>query len=711
MNQRDVSILILDDNAGSFTPELETVTIRTLEEFEEIDAELNRQSGAFGQQIPDVIFLDSKFGDNKRGWRSFLPRLRSRFPNAFIHIMSELTYSNIDEEFEKDWGNWREIVALEDLINTDTRIFFFPKPPGEERLKSHIRTVIEDLRHREGEKLELTLALVKASLLAYSSLLGSSLQQLCREHFSDRKPVDPPYGFDMVVEEVIRKQFANRVHEFGLILATEEEGMQNRIYRRIREPRFFLFSDPLDGSSALRKFLKPYAELPDWHGTDLGTFLQTELQRPEVRSIWEEKHAGPVDFYSPTLSLTLAETDRVFASALISLFTGKLFLSVQSGNYVFDLTSNDGKKIVEGVSKRPHLNDVVLVPGAKQLAIGVREESGDALISGMPLSFPVKDTKPAYLLAQLKAKPLLNDAVASISYEHFSRNVQPTLKGCIDVDSSLQLRYVRNDFSPGPARVLFLSDLFQPHECEVFIGNEEFRAEVSEMLGKAGRHIIESYRLILANGEPLTEWIHWFAFLENDPDHSLVAYRLNHPTESRWKDDVKASMAPPEVCSAFKSGYLDIRTLYSSFLEGMHRYTDTVVVCHRGDPEIVRLFENMGFYDAASRGISTRISNALAELLKELESSKCDKTAKMAGVGCIKRLKEKVADIGKAGEQVSLDETKHNVERALQELQSSLEVLAARPPKNDRLFQMFVFVSRLFDVWIHPVFLQIRPIR
>jgi hypothetical protein len=204
-----------------------------------------------------------------------------------------------------------------------------------------------------------------------------------------------------------------------------------------------------------------------------------------------------------------------------------------------------------------------------------------------------------YLLGQLKAKPLLNDAQATVSYEHFARNIQPLVRELIDVDSSLQLRYARNDFSPGPSRVLFLSDRFQPRECDVFIGDEQFKREMTQLLGGAGRRVMESYRLVLANGEPVTEWIHWFAFLQNDPNCALVAYRLNRPAESRWKDDVKASMAPPEVCSAFKCGYFDIRTLYSSFLDGMHRYTDTILICRRGDSEMITLLERVGFYDSA----------------------------------------------------------------------------------------------------------------
>jgi hypothetical protein len=259
--------------------------------------------------------------------------------------------------------------------------------------------------------------------------------------------------------------------------------------------------------------------------------------------------------------------------------------------------------------------------------------------------------------------------------------------------------------------VLFLSDRFQPRECEVFIGDEDFKREVTQLLGNAGRQVLESYRLILANGEPVTEWIHWFAFLQNDPNHSLVAYRLNRPAESRWKDDVKASMAPPEVCSAFKCGYFDMRTLHSSFLEGMHRYTDTILVCRRDDLAMVTLLENSGFYDSPSRGVGVRICGALDELSRQLELLKVNPPIGNvdALTALAKKLRDDIAISTGTGEVRALALTTTKVQKTLDDLESSLKAIVIGTAMNDHALQIFVFVSRLLEMWIHPMFKQIQP--
>jgi hypothetical protein len=646
-NTPRIRVLILDDDLGP--EDLPTdfrssnIDIDFVSDVEEMRQCLERGAGAFSG-ARDLVVLDSLLDGTTRGWRTFALKIRARYPDAWLYLASSLPDDNLDDEFRPASAKAPDVALaaeLEDLVNLDPRVVFLPKPPASAGQTAH-HMLISVVLARANELLDDKLVALRlmdkmadAIADAYGALLGEPVLSLVATRSLEAKPVDPPHCVDLLLERAIQRHFLPEVQACGLVLATEEEGIQNILYRKVTRPRYFLFSDPFDGSSAFCKAvsaIKLEGDLPNAPSAadtakvhklekltvligalrvkkaSLGHVLDVLTERaaadagyPEWAANLVDKLAalpvckltfsqfrervfddsagwrkyGPWALNAPMLSITLAEPDGVLASIVLNTFTGEAYVSrPDTGN------------------RRYNLGGEGLAPG----------EYGEFLRGpGSPLAW-ADTSKAVHLLAQLKAKPLLDSGQSSATFEHFSSCVREMLgpvEARISVDDSLLIRYARNDFSPGPGRILFLME--EPARAYYggspdgvsrtvgtwaakVHGNDE-NLDFDLLLGP-GEPILERYRLIAANGEPITEWIHWFAFLRNGGEGRPVALRLAKPCAHKWKPDTLVSMAPADSASVFRNSSFDLGRLFSAYFVKSHRYTDTIVVCDRHVAEI-----------------------------------------------------------------------------------------------------------------------------
>jgi hypothetical protein len=138
-----------------------------------------------------------------------------------------------------------------------------------------------------------------------------------------------------------------------------------------------------------------------------------------------------------------------------------------------------------------------------------------------------------------------------------------------DWEKSFDYRLKQGDFTPGPGRILFLARLpaLERYETTSLDSQE--------------------YACILSTGEPLTEWIGWFAFLRHAT--GLSAYCLRRRGEiwghsmHRHSTNDPTSLLPDEICSIFRDGYMDLGVLHSAYAGKMRRYKDTILVAFDAD--------------------------------------------------------------------------------------------------------------------------------
>jgi hypothetical protein len=146
-----------------------------------------------------------------------------------------------------------------------------------------------------------------------------------------------------------------------------------------------------------------------------------------------------------------------------------------------------------------------------------------------------------------------------------------------NLEKSFERRGKMHDFTPGPGRILFLTEVA-----------EEYSANVADP------HEKELYACILSSGEPLTEWVGWFAFLRHTTALSAYCLRTGMGNVCQHKiqrDNIRGTMMPPEVASLFKDGMMDFEVLHTGYRDAMQNYTDSIVVFFNNDESWKRIFE------------------------------------------------------------------------------------------------------------------------
>lgn len=347
-------------------------------------------------------------------------------------------------------------------------------------------------------------------------------------------------SIDVKTEENIREMFGPLIHEHKIVICTEEAGVQNKVIYRVDRPVFYIFSDPFDGSSAMKEWI-------DCLITENSSIMTSKLKdiilNKDYMKIWEGNY-GPKELNSPMISIVLTERYHVIGNVLINLFTGDLYFSNDMGNYRSNITSYnetnpDSYRQLEFRTYKGIEENKLFLCTLQYKKYNEYEEEKE----GKPQDFQ-------FLM-------------------HFIECIKPHIPADYDLKQSFKKRKQRNDFTPGPGRILFLTTIAE--ECST--GKEDEQKEL--------------YSCILSSGEPLTEWAGWFAFLQHS-NRKFRAYCLrtgsgNVCQHQIQRDNIKGTMLPTEVGSLFKSGMMDFEVLHTGYRGAMHNYTDSIVVFFDND--------------------------------------------------------------------------------------------------------------------------------
>lgn len=322
--------------------------------------------------------------------------------------------------------------------------------------------------------------------------------------------------------------------------------MENKVIYRVDRPIFYIFSDPLDGSSAMKCWIKTLKEKAH---SNLTKRLPEVIDDHADKVIWENRY-GPMKLNSPMISIVLAERHHVVGNVLVNLFTGDIYKSVDSGNF--------RSKIDQSTFE--------LSENWKELRFRDFSDEFDKLLICTLQSVKYKKYKQ-----EKEGKPQDFQFLM-----HFRECIQPLIPHDYDLEKTFKKRKQRNDFTPGPGRILFLTEVAEKYSGHVEDAEKEL------------------YSCILSSGEPLTEWVGWFAFLRHTKNLSAYCLRTgdgNICQHRIQRSNIKGTMIPPEVASLFKSGMMDFEVLHTGYRDAMQSYTDSIVVFFNNDESWKRIFE------------------------------------------------------------------------------------------------------------------------
>jgi len=543
---RDIKILILEDKPEIISerelyeyeyidkiqndlPDVTTETITSRNEYRDIDTII--------EQFFDIAILDydlGLFGKEKNGW-IYIEKLLKKNPYCNIVLVTAL--DKIKEEIQ----NLSETIQV--LISQKPNIKYIPKNSS---FKNRILTHVKELISKFKARWKLQELIIDCAVEAYNRLINTQIESL-------RKKIDvketPGKGdtllLDTVTEAVIREKFAPMIHEHNIIVCTEEGGVANEVIYRIDRPMFYIFSDPLDGSSALEKWINKLIKKNPLNGSK----KLKEILNDENIELWKGDY-GPIKLNSPMISIVLSERHYVVGNVLVNLFTGDLYFSNDENNYQSNVHKFSESKEKEVLTFRKSLElqgDKLLLCTLQYKKYNDFKEKGE----GTPKDFQF--------------------------HMHFIECLQPLIPYDYDLKESFNKRRQRNDFTPGPGRILFLTNVADDYSAGVDDINEK-----------------ELYSCILSSGEPLTEWVGWFAYLRHVPQ--LIGYCLrsgsgnicNHQAK---RANIKGTMIPSEVASLFKRGMIDFEVLHTGYRGSMHNYTDSIVLFFQDDESWKKIIE------------------------------------------------------------------------------------------------------------------------
>jgi len=488
----------------------------------------------------DLIILDNRYAGGSY-WSDLLGPLRETYSSASIVLVSEVP----DEELAVEVDNTSENTRA--LLGTDPFISFQPKSVGADGLPEHVEAIVaiaQSLYSKRTAQIEIEKLLLSAMMEAATVLYATKVGDLSKPSAgkADTKVMDS------IAEVAIKRHVVPVMHKHEVVVCTEEIGSHNRLYHRVQAPEFFVFSDPLDGSSSFGVFA---AKLCDQGYADLT--LEEALSKPDLVELW---HCGHRGLNSPMVSIVLAERHRVTTALLFNVFFGVFYASLTSGNWrCAPEASEDG-----GARFSNWLNLEALIEGNPEAKGWEQFEFRKEPSSSSEQLF----------LCQLSTRSKIDKGEKKPATQHSEICLSPLLPATYDWRQSFTLRYKQFDFTPGPGRVLFLAELSE--------GREYDRANLE------GR----SYDAVISCGEAITEWAGWLAFLRHANNMSLYCLRdkeapISNCIHFRGGRDL-APMAPSQPQSMFREGQMDFMILHSCYASGMSTYKDTLVVAFENDP-------------------------------------------------------------------------------------------------------------------------------
>ena len=507
--------------------------------------------------------------------------------------------------------------TIRDWISEKPNVKYISKTLEPDVFTNRVYEFVEDSITTRKIRAQLQEDLVTCAVEAYKIFLGRKVKDLTKKTVARGEgPIgirekevtvkEDTMELDVIAEKVITDMFVSQIHEYGLVLCTEEGGVANSLILRVDSPKFYIFSDPLDGSSAMKSwineicidlppdllkvtippslsdicqidknsqclvfrksFLSEFGKIKDkLHSLNPSKEWQKAvdslsekinerenkyeyifkdfIKDEEEIKRWEKKY-GPINLNAPMISIVLAERHQVVGNVIVNLFTGDIYISDDSGNFRSKINPN-----------------TYSLPEAKDWE-GLRFRDFSDEFDKL-LICTLQTRKYESYIEEKKGGP--QDFQFLI---HFRECLQPLIPHDYDLEKSYRKRKQRNDFTPGPGRILFLTEVAEKY---------------SALVGDAEK---ELYGCLLSSGEPLTEWVGWFAFLRYAPGISAYCLRTGSGNVCQHhiqRANIKGTMMPPEVASLFKSGMMDFEVLHTGYRSAMHNYTDSIVVFFNDD--------------------------------------------------------------------------------------------------------------------------------
>jgi len=563
------------------------------------------------EQPFDIAVLDYKLDmidKEKNGW-TYIPNILNEY--RYCNIILATNLINIKDETEKLSDN------IQDFISDKPNIKYIPKGAGfTHRVCAYVDEIIDNLKARW----ELQKLICKCAVKSYKIFSDTIVEDLIKKLPENKPGKEDTMYLDIIAEDVIRVEFAPKIHEHKIVICLEEGGVENKLIYRIDRPLFYIFSDPLDGSTSLKTWinnisikvsddllslltkhpkLDEYSEFfkvdeenksivfmklaeivniknelfqlnysSEWENiiNSLDSFserLKREFkdfindQKEIIR--WKEKY-GPIELNAPMISIVLAERHQVIGNVIINLLTGDIYFSDDYGNHKFkldnkiDYNDNQISEIIEQMHKEEN-----------------RLLFKTSISDSSKLFLCTLQSKKYEKLGEINQKNLQ-------FLIHFRECLQSHVPHDYDMRRSFKKRVQRNDFTPGPGRILFLTEIAEKYSQNV--GDDEK----------------EIYSCIFSSGEPITEWVGWFAFLRHIQHISVYCLRPGNANICQHRiqrDDVKGTMRPQEIASMFKNGknigMMDFEVLHTGYKGAMHNYTDSIVVFFNTDKSWLKI--------------------------------------------------------------------------------------------------------------------------
>ena len=513
--------------------------------------------------------------------------------------------------------------TIRDWISEKPNVKYISKTLEPGVFTDRVCEFVEDSITTRKIRTELQKEIVACAVESYKTFMGSRVKDLTKKTSTrGEEPTEirekevtvkeDTMELDVIAEKAITKKFHSKIHKYGLVLCTEEGGVANSLILRVDSPKFYIFSDPLDGSSAMKSWINEICidlasdllnlsipvSLSDicWIDNDFRCLVFKKLSLSEFGKIkdqlhslnasakwqeavdslskkinerqkkcnylfkdfindqqeikrWERKY-GPISLNAPMISIVLAERHQVVGNVIVNLFTGDIYISDDSGNF----------------SSKIDPNTYSLPKDRKELGFRDFSDEFDKLFI-----CTLQTRKYESYIEEKKGGP--QDFQFLI---HFRECLQPLIPHDYDLEKSYRKRKQRNDFTPGPGRILFLTEVAEKYSALV----EDTEKEI--------------YGCLLSSGEPLTEWVGWFAFLRYAPGISAYCLRTGSGNVCQHhiqRANIKGTMMPPEVASLFKSGMMDFEVLHTGYKGAMHNYTDSIVVFFNDDKSWEKSFE------------------------------------------------------------------------------------------------------------------------
>lgn len=573
--------------------EVEAVTKKS--EFIELDSKILKQ--AF-----DIAILDYSlgyFGIEETGW-IYMEKILAKNPYCNIVLVTAL--NTIQKDINKLPEN------LQALISVNPNVKYIPKSTD---FTSQIVNYVEEMINNLKARWKLQEQIIDCAIAAYKEFMGKEIGSLIEKPDKEIPGKEDTMVLDTITEEEIRKMFVPLIHKHRIVVCTEEGGVENKVIYRVDRPIFYIFSDPLDGSSAMKWWINETSiSLEDLHDFTIPSALSgfceidnksrsiifklssefdkykdilvkanvsksdlfkewknlidlletkiTEKMNKTLKEIvqeideirkWEERY-GPIKLNSPMISIVLTERHHVVGNVLVNLFTGDIYKSVDSGNF----------------RSRIDQSTFELAEDWKELRFRDFSDEFDKL-----LICTLQSVKHKKFKQKKEGKP------QDFQYlMHFRECIQPLVPYDYNLEKSFEKRGQRLDFTPGPGRILYLTKVAEEYSSQVEDDEKEL------------------YSCILSSGEPLTEWVGWFAFLRHTKNLSAYCLRTgdgNICQHRIQRSNIKGTMIPPEVASLFKSGMMDFEVLHTGYRDAMQNYTDSIVVFFNNDESWKKIFE------------------------------------------------------------------------------------------------------------------------